>query len=262
VFEETMSSEKTTLEIIAPSVEDAISRGLGQLGLPRESVKVEVLDAGSRGLFGLGGRQARVRLTILPGNSSVPMEEIEDQSEQMLEEAPFELDEMEETAPVETVSGDENALHIAKEVVSELLEKMRVRAKVAARYVQPPESRDEPVILVDIQGDDLSILIGRRSETLNALQYITSLIVGKEVGHWVPMLIDVQGYRARRERSLRQLARKMAEQAIHTGRKQVLEPMPASERRVIHLELRDHPEVATESIGEEPNRKVTIFLKK
>ncbi len=256
-----MSSEKTTLEIIAPSVEDAINRGLSQLGLPREAVRVEVLDAGSRGLFGLGGRQARVRLTILPENYSGEMEEIEDQSELMLEETPLES-EIVEVEPAESVSGDENALHIAKEVVSELLEKMKVRAKVTARYVLPQDQKDEPVILVDIQGDDLSILIGRRSETLNALQYITSLIVGKEVGHWVPMMIDVQGYRARRERSLRLLAHKMADQAIHTGHKQVLEPMPANERRVIHLELRDNPIVMTESVGEEPNRKVTIVLKK
>ncbi len=256
-----MSSEKTTLEIIAPSVEDAISRGLGQLGLPRESVRVEVLDAGSRGLFGLGGRQARVRLTILPEDFSEQLEKIEEESERLVEETPLQS-ELEAPEPVEEVSGDENALHIAKEVVSELLEKMRVHARVSVRYVQPQDAKDEPVILVDIQGDDLSILIGRRSETLNALQYITSLIVGKELGHWVPLLIDVQGYRSRRERSLRQLARKMAEQAVQSGRRQVLEPMPANERRVIHLELRDHPEVTTESIGEEPNRKVTIFLKK
>lgn len=260
MFEETMSSEKTTLEIIAPSVEDAINRGLSQLGLPREAVKVEVLDAGSRGLFGLGGRQARVRLTILPENYAEEIEQIEDQSELMIEETPFES-EMEETEPAELVDGDENALHISREVVSELLEKMKVRAKVIARYVKPQDRQEEPVVLVDIQGDDLSILIGRRSETLNALQYITSLIVGKEVGHWVPLMIDVQGYRARRERSLRQLAHRMAEQAIQSGHKQVLEPMPANERRVIHLELRDHPDVATESIGEEPNRKVTIILK-
>ena len=256
-----MSSEKTTLEIIAPSVEDAITRGLGQLGLPREAVRVEVLDAGSRGLFGLGGRQARVRLTILAEGSTEEMEEIEEQSEKLIEEAPLES-EIQEAEPVEAVGGDENAIHIAKEVVSELLEKMKVHAKVTARYVQAQEKEDEPVILVDIQGDDLSILIGRRSETLNALQYITSLIVGKEVGHWVPMMIDVQGYRARRERSLRMLAHKMAEQAMHTGHRQVLEPMPANERRVIHLELRDHPTVMTESVGEEPNRKVTIVLKK
>ncbi len=256
-----MSSEKTTLEIIAPSVEDAISRGLGQLGLPRESVRVEVLDAGSRGLFGLGGRQARVRLTILPEDFSEQLEKIEEESERLVEETPLQS-ELEAPEAVEEVSGDENALHIAKEVVSELLEKMRVHARTGVRYVQPQDPKDEPVILVDIQGDDLSILIGRRSETLNALQYITSLIVGKELGHWVPLLIDVQGYRSRRERSLRQLARKMAEQAVQSGRRQVLEPMPANERRVIHLELRDHPEVTTESIGEEPNRKVTIFLKK
>jgi spoIIIJ-associated protein len=115
---------------------------------------------------------------------------------------------------------------------------------------------------VDIQGNDLSILIGRRSETLNALQYISSLIVGKEVGKWTPIMIDVQGYRLRRERTLRQLARRMAEQAVLTGKRQVLEPMPASERRVIHLELRNHNQVATESVGDEPNRKITIFLKK
>lgn len=259
-----MSSEKTTLEIIAPSVEEAIGRGLSQLRLPREAVKVEVLDAGSRGLFGLGGRQARVRLTILPENYSAEMEETEDQSELMAEDPSFESEEEdeEELEPAESVPGDENALHIGKEVVSELLEKMKVHARVTARYVAAQDDKEEPVILVDIQGDDLSILIGRRSETLNALQYVTSLIVGKELGHWVPLMIDIQGYRARRERSLRQLAHKMAEQAIHTGHKQVLEPMPANERRVIHLELRDHPEVITESIGEEPNRKVTIILKK
>ena len=116
--------------------------------------------------------------------------------------------------------------------------------------------------MVNVEGNDLSILIGRRSETLNALQYIASLIVCKRIDRWVPVMIDVQGYRARRERQLRQIARRMADQAIHTGRRQVLEPMPANERRLIHLELRDHPQVATESIGEEPNRKVTIFLKK
>ena len=139
---------------------------------------------------------------------------------------------------------------------------MRVRATVNARYIQPQDSHDQPVILVDIQGNDLSILIGRRTETLNALQYISSLIVGKELGRWTPLMIDVQGYRIRREKALRQLARRMADQAIHTGRRQVLEPMPPAERRVIHLELRDHAQVETESIGEEPNRKVTINLKK
>jgi len=262
-----MSQEKTTLEIIAPTIEEAVSKGLSQLGLPREAVDVEVLDSGSRGLFGLGVRQARIRLSILSQEEKVGAEQ--DQEDRLLidtspiddlmTDAPeaFQVEEVHEVVP-----GDENALQVAHQVVQELLERMRVRATVKARYIQPQDSHEQPVILVDIQGDDLSILIGRRSETLNALQYISSLIVGKELGRWTPLMIDVQGYRVRRERSLRQLARRMADQAIHSGRRQILEPMPAAERRVIHLELRDHPQVATESTGEEPNRKVTIFLKK
>jgi spoIIIJ-associated protein len=102
-------------------------------------------------------------------------------------------------------------------------------------------------------------LIGRQAETLNALQYLSSLIVSKEIGHSIPLIVDVEGYRARREQQLRQLARRMADQATKTGRRQVLEPMPANERRLIHLELRDNPDVTTESIGEEPRRKVTII---
>ena len=87
-------------------------------------------------------------------------------------------------------------------------------------------------------------------------------MVSKELNRWVPLMIDVQGYRSRRERQLRQLGRRMADQAIQTGKRQVLEPMPANERRVIHLELRDHPEVSTESTGDEPFRKVTIVPKR
>ncbi len=114
---------------------------------------------------------------------------------------------------------------------------------------------------VDIRGDDLSILIGPKAETLNALQYIAGLIISKEIGHSLPLVVDVEGYRARRSQQIRQLARRMAEQAVRTGRRQVLEPMPASERRLVHIELRDHPDVSTESVGEEPRRKVTILPK-
>jgi spoIIIJ-associated protein len=281
-----MSQEKTTLEIIAPTIEEAIAKGLNQLGLPREAVDAEVLDAGSRGLFGLGSRQARVRLAIRGAESkpaaSAPVEEPQEPDEFAdVGEEEIDQDEQERlliiTSPVDdafkgsraqpeddrpSVEGDEHGLEVAQHVVEELLERMRVRAAVKTRYIQPQDSHEQPVILVDIQGNDLSILIGRRTETLNALQYISSLIIGKELGRWTPLMIDVQGYRVRRERSLRQLARRMADQAIHTGKRQVLEPMTAAERRVIHLELRDHTQVATESTGEEPNRKVTVFLKK
>jgi spoIIIJ-associated protein len=93
------------------------------------------------------------------------------------------------------------------------------------------------------------------------MQYLVNLMVSKQLERWVQVVIDVEGYRARRERQLRQLARRMADQAVNTGRRQSLEPMPANERRIIHLELRDHPSVTTQSVGEEPVRKVTIVPK-
>jgi len=154
---------------------------------------------------------------------------------------------------------DQQALKVARDVVFELLERMKVKAQITSYFVEPVDENDERLVMVDIQGNDLSILIGRRSETLNALQYIASLIASKELGKWLPLMIDVQGYRQRRERQLRQLGRKMADQAVQTGKRQILEPMPANERRIIHLELRNHPLVTTESTGEEPFRKVTIL---
>jgi spoIIIJ-associated protein len=264
-----MSHERTTLEIIAPSVEEAIARGLSDLGLPEDAVNIETLDPGSRGIFGLGSRQARIRITV---KNETPSDESDEEAVES-EEEEIALPDESEPGPVSEKEVDEPAaqpvsdikdhdLWVARETVSELLEKMKVRARVTSSYGQPEDPKAQPPILIEIHGDDLSILIGRRSETLNALQYISSLIVGKELDRWVPLQIDVEGYRARRERVLRQLARRMAEQAISTGRKQVLEPMPSGERRVIHLELRGHPDVTTESIGEEPNRKVTILLKK
>jgi spoIIIJ-associated protein len=245
-----MNHETTTLEIIAPTVDEAIRRGISQLGVPEDSVIVEVLDQGSHGFLGIGGRQARIRLKLAPVDSDV-MPDIKG----------FEDPGDEGSANLENVEGDERALGIAQKVVTDLLQNMKINAKVSVSYVQPPEGKGSPAILVQIQGDDLSILIGRRSETLNALQYITSLIIGKQMGEWIPLTIDVQGYRSRRERQLRQIARRMAEQAVQTGKRQVLEPMPSSERRIIHMELHDHPQVITESVGEEPNRKVTISLK-
>ena len=266
-----MSQEKTTLEVIAPTIDDAVQKGLSQLNLSKDAVDVEVLDAGSRGLFGLGSRQARIRLTIKGGSvapgapvrqplDAAPVTE-EPQANNAYAANPAGEAPGTEPSAAETASEDET-LRISREVVTELLEKMGMRAKVTATYRPPEDESEEPVVLVNVEGNDLSILIGRRSETINALQYIASLIVGKRLDRWIALTIDVQGYRARRERQLRQMARRMAEQAIHTGRRQVLEPMPASERRLIHLELRDNPDVDTESVGEEPNRKVTIFLKK
>ncbi len=262
-----MSQEKTTLEIIATSVEEAVAKGLNQLGLTEDAVEVEVLDSGSKGFLGLGTRLARVRLKLKeqPGEVArvrVPAVASKPAAKPRRVAAPEAVRVKKERVSSEAELDFDRVVPIAEQVVGELLEKMRVRARIKAQVVPPADENDQKLVLVEVQGDDLSILIGRRSETLNALQYISSLIISKEAGQWVPLLIDVQGYRARRERQLRVLARRMAEQVSHTGRRMALEPMPANERRIIHLELREHPEVTTESIGEEPNRKVTIIPKK
>jgi len=244
-----MEFKKITQEFIAPTVEEAIEQGAKTLGLPADQLEVEVLDQGSKGLFGLGSRQARVRLAIRNGEEIKSSHIINDEKPKPISQEPIQ----EQKEPV---------LKLAEDVVWELLQKMHINAKVEAKYVPPVDEKDQKMVQVEILGRDLSILIGLRSETLNSLQYISSLIVAKEHGEWVPLTIDVQGYRERRERQLKVLARRMAEQVVHTGRRQNLEPMPANERRVIHLELRNHEFVSTESVGEEPNRKVTTILKK
>jgi spoIIIJ-associated protein len=238
--------ERTTLEVIAPSVDEAVARGVEQLGVPREMVNVDILDEGSKGFLGIGGRQVRIRLTLkavdaapVPSSVSVAGSDV---------------------APSVAVQEDA-LLDFAMQVTGDLLSKMKIKAHVSARYGEADTDGEVPV-LIDINGEDLSVLIGRRAETLNALQYILALIVSKEASHWVQVIVDVEGYRSRRERQLRQLARRMAEQAMRTGKRQLLEPMSAAERRIVHLELRGHESVTTESVGDEPNRKVSILLKK
>lgn len=237
-----MSEERITLEIIAPSVEEAVAQGAAELGLPKEALEVQVLDEGGKGLFGLGSHQARVRLTIRPESGITTGAE---------KAAP--------SLEPPLLQEEDQAVRTAQDTVTELLERMGIQANVQAHWGEVAEPGEIQPLLVDIRGENLSILIGRRGETLSALQYITRLIVGKELGQPVAVVIDIQGYRARRERQLRQLARRMANQAIEYGKTMILEPMPANERRIIHLELRDHQDVYTESVGEGDRRKVTII---
>ena len=280
------------LDFIGSTVEEAIEKGLSIFNRTRDHVDVEVLDTGSKGIFGIGSKPAKVRMSLKPGDklfdepdedeefeaevpapapakaAKKPSEKpvvkaesesaAEDSDEEEFEPDPDSTDEV-KTYPDHIVN--ENSLAIAIGVVKDLLEHMRVKATVEGKIGVQEIGTNQPCILIDIKGDDLSYLIGRQSETLNAFQYITSLIVGRENGHWVPLQIDIQGYRARRERQLRQMAVRMADQVAKSGRKISLEPMPGPERRIIHMILRDRSDVYTESTGEEPNRKVVILAK-
>ena len=242
-----MRDQRLTVEVTAPSIEEAVARGAAELGVSPDSVDVQVLDEGGKGMFGLGLRQPRVRLT-LKGAGPVAAETDEEDA------AP-------PAPPTELSEDDAEALRVSEDTLHELLLRMGVDATVRARWGEPTGPEAPRNVFVDLHGTDLSILIGHRGETLSALQYITRLIVGKELHRPLPIVLDVEGYRARRERQLRQLAQRMAQQAVERGRTMTLEPMPANERRIIHIELRDHAQVTTESIGEGDHRKVTIIPK-
>ena len=267
-------NQRTTLEVIAPTVEEAIAQGLAELGLTADAVSVEVLDAGNKGLFGLGRPQVRVRLTVNPagGGMDVPTESVpKSQPEpKRLETQPEPFDYAQDkptpvrsspaTKETEPQPEHDALLDRTESVVSKILHLLNLEAQVSAHY-GPTERDGRRNIHVDIRGTDLSVLIGRRSETLSAFQYIASLIVGKEEQQFVQLTVDVEGYRDRREKQLIQMAKRMADQVSKSGRRQTLEPMPSAERRIIHIALRDHPDVKTESTGEEPYRKVMILPK-
>jgi spoIIIJ-associated protein len=259
-----MTKNNTTLEVIAPTVEEAIEKGLEQLGVEREDVDVEVLDEGKRNLFRFASKQARIKLTILnSSDDSVEVAEKENELPTLEDEEDLNFEEMFE-AEMNSNIGEPidlemtNIETVVKDTVSELLQKMDVQAGVTVEKLYQ-EDEDRQIVYVNIEGSDLSFLIGRRAETLNALQYITSLMVNKKLNQWVPLQLDIQNFRHRREIELQKLARRMAEQVISTGRRQCLEPMPANERRIVHIELRKNDLVYTESIGEEPNRKICVY---
>ena len=262
-------NQRTTLEVIAPTVEEALAQGLAELGLTADAVSVEVLDAGNKGLFGLGKPQVRVRLTVNPAPTSSVMD-VQTESVTRSQPQPERVERKKpEPAPVKSPPPAKEAepqpehdelLDRTESVVSKMLHLLDLQAQVSAHY-GPTERDGRRNIQVDIRGSDLSILIGRRSETLSAFQYIASLIVGKEEQQFVQLTVDVEGYRDRREKQLIQMAQRMADQVSKSGRRQTLEPMPSAERRIIHIALRDHPDVKTESTGEEPYRKVMILPK-
>lgn len=217
------------VEASGKSVEEAIERALRDLGVTREQVEVEILSEGRGGILGFGAEPARVRVT-----------------------------------PRASAGGPGGAdTEAALEVLRELLRLMGIEATVSARAPETPgDGVGMAKAVLDVNGEDLGILIGRRGETLAALQYTVNLIVGRKFDGQSVFSVDVEGYRRRREQTLRRLALRMAERVKETGRPVTLEPMPAHERRIVHLALAQDPKVVTASLGEGENRKVSISLKR
>jgi spoIIIJ-associated protein len=250
-----MASEKESVEVSAKTVEEAIEHGLGELGLTRDQVEVEVVNPGRGGVLGIGAEDGQVRLVAVPDRPPIDVGSIPVEEEAGTPIPPAE--------PVtESEVPDPEIAQRATDLLQGLLDLMKVRAQVQTRMGNDlAEEGEEPALILDVTGNDLGILIGRRGETLGALQYMTRLMLSRKLERWEPVIVDVESYRVRRRRSLRQLANRMADRVAFSQQRVVLEAMPPNERRIIHIALRDHPQVTTKSIGEGDNRKVTILPK-
>ena len=280
------------------TVNEATESALEQLGLRRDEVDVEVLSEGRPRLLGFRGEPARVRVTPRPKPEpvaapvrSAPVEqaaggdededeleddeEYEDEDDEDYEdededEEYDEDDEGEDALPAvlrtpvaaalpQAIPVDAADVQIAVTVLENLISLMGLEATVESRT---PETAGDGIGLIeavlDVEGEDLGILIGRRGQTLMSLQYLLNLIVSKQTNRRVAFGIDVDGYKRRREEALVGLAKRMAARVRGTGRSVTLEPMPPNERRIVHITLADDPSVMTVSIGEGDARKVAI----
>lgn len=209
------------LEVGAKNVDEAVKQALDKLGLTRSEVQVEIISEGKAGIFGFGSEEARV-----------------------IVKRRVESDDMDITA-------------LGKEVLGDLLNLMNVTAQVDVREDVDEHTR----VLLDVTGADLGILIGRRGDTLASLQYIVNLITSRKLKVNAGVMIDVERYRERRYESLRNMATRIADEVKSTDHSISLEPMPSNERRIVHITLRDDPDVSTQSVGHGEGRKVVISPK-
>lgn len=225
---ESGDASRGPVEATGKTVDEAVENALAELGLERHEVSIEVLAQGRAGLFGIGGEQARVRVAL--ASHDLPV-------------------------------GEEIAW--AKETLERLLELMHVDAQITVRAPETPgDGVGRTKAVFDVDGDDLGVLIGRRGATMTSLQYMLNLMVSRKFPDAGPYHVDVEGYRRRREEWLLDLAFRMAERVRTTGRSIMLEPMPANERRLIHLALAQDPTVGTSSVGEGESRKVAISVRR
>ena len=250
------------IEITAHSVDAAIQKGLSQLNAAPADVMVEVLEEPNTGLFGFGAREARVRLVLIGRRKPAEPDVYPDYEDEYADEdEAFAEDGDAPPAPAQvTVVADEELDEDAtagKEVLEELLSRMRINAQINIQRGEEVEG-EEPHWMLNITGEHINRLIGRRGETLASLQHIVRLICSRRLERRANIIIDAEGYKTGRSNRLRGLANRMAKQAVQQGRTITLEPMQPAERRIIHLTLRGRDDVSTQSIGEGKARKVTI----
>jgi spoIIIJ-associated protein len=281
---------QTSGEFRGKTIEAAISVGLAVLGLSRDEVEVEVLRPGSRGVLGIGAEDAVVRITGLEPSQpepepivraeATPVPKLPEPEAKPVQKPPARAPARQEATrpPAEQaaerreprselkVPPADKAMAAAsqgQEFLAGLLQRMNLRAEIEIVQQSDAEAGEETQVpVLNIVGEELGVLIGRQNEVLSALELVTRLMVNQQSHTRSDFVVDVNGYRAKRAEALRKLALRMADQAVQTGRTVALEPMPPAERRIIHLALRDHPEVFTQSVGEGDRRKVTVIPRK
>jgi spoIIIJ-associated protein len=280
--------KRTTREVEAhgTTVEAAIAEGLRMLSLNRDQVDIQIVDEGSRGLLGIGSREAVVRLRPARSRAEAPPPPAAKPEPAPVAQpapSPKPAPQPKEPKPAKPAAAKPAPRPAAKEnaershtttdeslaaereaavaILTELLDKMRVEAEVTANVSEPDDVTGQRINVIDITGDDLSVLIGPRGETLDALQFLSRLMVAHQLQQRAYFVIDVEGYRERRQQALTRLAERMADKAKERNQPVSLEPMSSYERRVIHMALRDSPDVYTESTGEGKYRKVRIYPK-
>ena len=237
--------------------EDAIAAALAQLKLDRDDVSVEILERAKSGFLGIGSSPAKVRVTY-----EVPDEEILEEPAPIPEKEEEPALVVEEPAaavvaeePPAASSADAKAEQISV-FLAGLMEHMDVKA------VPVVERAEEGIYRVNLEGENLGAIIGRRGETLDAIQQLTSYSVNRGASKRVRIQVDAEHYRAKREESLIRLANRVADKVVKYHRNVTLEPMNAYERHVIHTALQDYPGVTTYSTGTEPNRRTVVAYEK
>lgn len=265
------------IDVTGKTEDEAISKALAQLGLDRDDVSVEILERAKSGFLGLGSCPAKVRVSYGPEEEETPAPAAppapkaapkperpkkapEKRAERRAERAvpvkperPSAPAEESRPAPVQELGGevDDEKAQAIKKFLTGLLAQMESSAEV--KVYQPEKGRYKVIL----EGKGLGALIGRRGETLDAIQQLTSYAVNRTGGR-VRVQLDAEGYREKREQSLQHLARKVAGKVVKYRRSVTLEPMNAYERHVIHTALQDVPGVTTYSTGVDPNRRVIV----
>ncbi len=248
------------VEKTGKTVEDAVKAALAELGVSRDEVEVEVLESSKSSILGLfGGRDAKVRVTVKEAPAPEPEAAAEEPvavPAKEIEEAP-EAPAVPEKKPAEDRAADLVATAAAaKEFLEQIFSAMGMDL-IIKKFV----NQEEDEVVLKIHGEGIGVLIGKHGQTLDALQYLTSLAGNKGRKTWNRVILDAENYRERRRQTLERLAKNLADRVRRTHKKAMLEPMNPYERKIVHMSLQNDPAITTYSEGEEPYRKVVIDLK-